>query len=54
MEIDLVSGTVTWTVPDGVGGKYPVTLFVTDAHGGRTQQSYVLDLRWESVPANAD
>jgi hypothetical protein len=52
MRVDLVSGLVSWKVPDDAGGKYPVKVSVSDPHGGRTQQSYVLELNWETVPAN--
>jgi hypothetical protein len=52
MRVDLVSGLVSWKVPDDAGGKYPVSISVSDPHGGQTQQSYVLELNWETVPAN--
>ena len=52
MRVDLVSGLVSWKVSDDAGGKYPVKVSVSDPHGGRTQQSYVLELNWETVPAN--
>ncbi len=52
MRVDLLSGLVTWVVPADAGGKYPVELVVSDAYGGRTGQSYVLELDWETVPAN--
>ncbi|MFQ5513079.1 MAG: putative Ig domain-containing protein [Myxococcota bacterium] len=52
MKIDLVSGLVSWSVPSDASGKYPVALTVSDPHGARTRQTYVLDLRWDEVPAS--
>jgi len=52
MTIGLVSGLVSWTVPDDADGKYPVALSVSDPHGGETRQSYVLELRWATPPAD--
>ena len=52
MTIGLVSGLVSWSVPDDANGKYPVELSVRDSHGGESRQSYVLELRWSMPPAN--
>lgn len=52
MTIGLVSGLVSWIVPDDADGKYPVELSVSDADGGQTRQSYVLELRWATPPAD--
>lgn len=52
MTIGLVSGLLSWIVPDDANGKYPVELSVRDSNGAESRQSYVLELRWQTAPAN--
>ena len=52
MSIGLVSGLVSWIVPDDASGKYPVQVSVRDSNGAESRQSYVLELRWSMAPAN--
>ncbi len=52
MTIGLVSGLVSWIVPDDANGKYPVELSVRDSNGAESRQNYVLELRWQMAPAN--
>ena len=52
MTIGLVSGLVSWSVPNDASGKYPVELSVTDPGGAASRQTYVLELRWAMAPAN--
>ena len=54
LRVDLVSGAVSWQVPEGEGGGFPIKLAVSDPHGARTEQSYTLNLSWESEPASGD
>jgi hypothetical protein len=51
MDMDFVSGVVSWRIPDDASGELPVEIAVRDAHGGRTSQRYSLELRWQEVPA---
>ncbi len=52
MTIGLVSGLLSWIVPDDANGKYPVELSVRDSNGAESRQRYVLELRWQMAPAN--
>jgi hypothetical protein len=52
MKVDIVTGVVTWRVPEQASGSYDVELSVQDSHGGKTLQRYALDIRWED-PAPA-
>ncbi len=54
LRVDLVSGAVSWQVPDGEGGEFPIRLAVSDPHGAQAEQSYTLNLSWESEPASGD
>ena len=54
MAVDVTSGRVTWHVPPSAKGTYPIELQVSDAHGGKTTQSYSLAVGWDDVPANAN
>ena len=54
MSVDLISGVVTWTVPDNAGGRYPVEIAVSDPLGGEVRQKFDVELRWESEPANEE
>ncbi len=53
LTVDLVSGVVTWQVPDGEGGAFPVRVSVTDPQGARAEQGYTLTLSWNAEPASA-
>jgi len=52
MNVDLLSGAVTWKVPKRAGGDFPVELSVTDPLGGESRQSYTVELHWETEPAD--
>lgn len=47
MTIDPGTGSIRWTVPDGFLGKAPVTVSVTDGHGGETSYPMSLVIREE-------
>jgi hypothetical protein len=49
MAIDLVSGVITWPVPQDAQGAYPVEIAVSDPHGGRAVQRYTLEVSWQPV-----
>ncbi len=51
MAIDPVTGRVTWTPTTGQLGAHPVTLVVSDGHGGSTSQSWSITVT--DVPVNA-
>lgn len=51
--VDLVSGIVSWQVPDGEGGAFAVRVSVADPHGALTEQGYTLTLSWDTEPASA-
>jgi hypothetical protein len=53
MRIDVVTGVVTWEVPENASGSFDIELSVTDSHGGKTLQRYALDISWEEPPAAA-
>ena len=52
MQVDLLSGVVSWKVPGDARGSYPVELSVSDPLGGETRQRYTVEIRWERAPAN--
>jgi hypothetical protein len=54
LTVDLISGVVSWTVPEDAGGAYPIEVSVSDPHGGKARQSYTLELHWETEPAKAE
>ena len=54
MTVDLLSGLLSWRVPEGAAGGFRVTVGVSDPLGAETQQSFSFDLHWETAPANAD
>lgn len=55
MKIDLVTGLITWTVPDHAAGLYEIELTVTDPYGGAASQRYSIDIAWEEpAPAAPD
>ncbi len=54
MAVDIVSGRVTWRVPASAKGTYPIELAVSDPYGGKTTQTYSLEVGWDDVPANAN
>lgn len=51
MTMDPGTGMIRWTVPDGFTGKAPVTVSVTDGHGGETSYPMFLTIR-EEPPKN--
>ena len=52
MEVDFISGLVSWSVPEDASGRMPVEIAVQDSYGGRGTQRYELTLEWTEVPAN--
>ncbi len=55
MEIDLVSGQLSWHVPSDADGSIPVEIQVSDPHGGSVRQRWELLIEWETVaPASQD
>jgi hypothetical protein len=53
MEIDVVSGELTWTPTPDQAGIHPVTIEVGDRKGGTTAQSFDIRVEFEEVPAPA-
>lgn len=53
LRVDLISGLVSWQVPDGKGGGFPIRVSVADPHGAKAEQDYTLTLSWDDVPASA-
>jgi hypothetical protein len=51
MEVDLISGFVSWSVPSDANGKFAVKLGVRDGHGGLATQVYDITFDWQDVPA---
>jgi hypothetical protein len=49
MDVDLVSGLVTWTVPQDADGKFEIEVAARDAHGAEGRQSYSVEFHWEKV-----
>jgi hypothetical protein len=54
MQIDLLSGAVTWRVPSKAGGAYPVVVGVSDPMGGEVRHQFTVDVRWETPPASGE
>ncbi len=50
MTVDGSTGTVSWRLPAGADGLFPIELSVSDPHGARTLQRYALELYWEPPP----
>jgi hypothetical protein len=51
MAIDIVSGHLSWHVPEDASGDYTIEISVQDPHGGEARQRYVIDLQWEAPGA---
>lgn len=51
MEVDLVTGLVSWDVPLDARGDYAIEVSVNDPHGGAASQRYAIEVRWEDAPA---
>jgi hypothetical protein len=51
MEVDLVTGLVSWDVPLNARGDYAIEVSVNDPHGGAASQRYAIEVRWEDAPA---
>ncbi len=49
MGIDASSGVMTWLVPAGGAGSFPVALAARDGRGGQTTQSFVLEARAQGI-----
>jgi hypothetical protein len=49
MDVDLLSGLVTWTVPQDADGKFEIEVAVRDPHGAEGRQSYSVEFHWEKV-----
>jgi hypothetical protein len=47
MTIDTSTGQLKWNVPPEFKGKTPITISVTDGHGGESLQSFTLEIRPE-------
>jgi len=58
MQVDLVSGVVSWEVPETADGKFEIEVAVSDAYGGESSQAYTLEFHWQSAapaaPADAE
>jgi hypothetical protein len=56
MEIDLVTGQLSWVVPPSFRGTFMVEVAVRDPLGAESRQRYAIDLTWETpeLPASAD
>jgi len=50
MTIEPGTGAIRWKVPDGFHGKAPVTVSITDGHGGETSYPMVLTILEEEPP----
>ncbi len=44
MTIDPSKGLIKWNVPPEFTGKTPITVSVTDGHGGEVMQSLTLEI----------
>ena len=53
MEIDIVSGHLSWRVPEAASGNHTIEISVQDPHGGEAHQRYVIDLQW-ATPQTPD
>jgi hypothetical protein len=51
MQVDLVSGVVSWEVPETADGKFDIEVAVSDAYGGESSQAYTLEFQWSGTPA---
>ena len=51
MQVDFVTGEVSWKVPQDANGVFPIELVVSDPYGAKTLQRYSLEVRWEASPA---
>ncbi len=54
MAVDLLSGVVSWRVPQRAKGKYPIEVAVADPLGAETRQSFTVELHWETTPADSE
>lgn len=54
MEVDVVNGMLEWAPADDQAGMHPVKVEIDDRHGGRTHQSFQVQVAFEteSVPAS--
>lgn len=52
LSVDLVGGLVTWPLSPDVNGRFPIEVSVSDPYGGQDTQRYVLELHWETEPAD--
>jgi hypothetical protein len=53
MEIDVVSGELTWTPTPDQAGSHPVTIEVGDRKGGVATQSFDVRVEFEEVTVPA-
>jgi hypothetical protein len=51
MAIDIVSGQLSWRVPEAASGNHTIEISVQDPHGGEARQRYVIDLQWAAPQA---
>lgn len=51
MEMDLFSGLLTWTPIPSHGGKHTVEIEVDDLRGGKSSQTFELDISFDTAPA---
>ena len=55
MDLDLLSGVLSWRVPRKAQGSYLVEIAVRDPMGAESRQRYTIELSWEeSSPASSD
>lgn len=45
MTINPITGQIEWSIPTGFTGEAPVSVSVTDGHGGEVLQSFTLEVR---------
>lgn len=50
MTIDTATGAIRWSVPDRFHGEVPVTVSITDGHGGEASYPMVLTIQEEERP----
>jgi hypothetical protein len=53
MRVDIVTGELSWDIPDHATGSHEVEVSVRDPYGGESRQSYSLNVRLELPPASS-
>ncbi|MFP8879569.1 MAG: hypothetical protein VCE43_09055, partial [Myxococcota bacterium] len=52
MSVDIVSGLLEWAPTDDQAGMHAVNLEIDDRRGGKTNQSFQVQVAFETVPAS--